>query len=158
MSGTALPRLSALAIIATLLVGPPIAASERSIVLQTTASPANSGLYKVLLPKFTASTGIRVHVVAGSTDNAIRNAMNGKGDVLLADSKRQEEQFVGSGHGVERFDVMYNDFVLVGPPEDPAEVGGMRDASAALAKIAAVGAVFVSPGDGSGAHARELEL
>ena len=128
-------RAAATGIIAGALSAPGVAA-DASIVVQSTTSTANSGLYDVLLPKFTETTGIKVNVVAVGTGQAIKNAMNGDGDVLLVHAKPAEEKFVADGYGVERFDLMYNDYVIVGPPADPAGIGGLKDAAAALKKIA----------------------
>ncbi len=133
-------------------------AAERSIILQSTTSTANSGLYDHLLPQFTARTGITVHVVAVGTGQAIRNARNGDGDVLLVHDKAAEERFVAEGYGVQRFDVMYNDFVVVGPPADPAGVRGLADPSAAFGRIAEARVPFASRGDNSGTHRKELAL
>ena len=132
--------------------------SEVSIILQSTTSTANSGLYEAILPAFTEKTGITVHVVAVGTGQAIRNARNGDGDVLLVHARAEEERFVAEGYGVERFDVMYNDFVIVGPPADPAGVAGMRDAARALRAIASARARFASRGDDSGTHRKERAL
>ena len=133
-------------------------ADDGFIVVQSTTSTRNSGLYDHVLPMFTAKTGVEVRVVAVGTGQAIRNAANGDGDVLLVHSRAAEEKFVTDGHGVERFDVMYNDFVIVGPPADPAAVAGMTDAVVALAKIARAEATFASRGDDSGTHTAELGL
>lgn len=133
-------------------------ADQRFIVLQSTTSTENSGLFKHLLPKFTETTGIEVRVVAVGTGQAIKNAANGDGDVLLVHDRAAEEKFVADGFGVRRFDVMYNDFVVIGPRTDPANVAGSQDAAAAMAKIAASGATFVSRGDDSGTHKAELRL
>ena len=138
-------------------IGPAVAL-DRFIVVQSTTSTQNSGLYDHILPKFTDRTGIEVRVVAVGTGQAIRNAANGDGDVLLVHAKPAEEKFVADGYGVERFDLMYNDFVIVGPPPDPAGVAGMTDAVAALAKIAGAGVPFASRGDDSGTHKAELGL
>jgi tungstate transport system substrate-binding protein len=150
-------RAAATGIIAGALSAPGVAA-DASIVVQSTTSTANSGLYDVLLPKFTETTGIKVNVVAVGTGQAIKNAMNGDGDVLLVHAKPAEEKFVADGYGVERFDVMYNDYVIVGPPADPAKVAGSKDAAAALKRIADAKAIFASRGDNSGTHQQELEL
>ncbi len=131
---------------------------DRFIVLQSTTSTRNSGLLDAILPVFEAETGIQVRVVAVGTGQALKNARNGDGDVLMVHARRAEEAFVAEGYGVERFDLMYNDFVIVGPPEDPAGVAGMDDAVAALARIARAGAVFVSRGDDSGTHKAERRL
>ena len=139
-------------------VAPSLPADEPEIVLQSTTSTANSGLYDVLLPQFTDATGIRVHVVAVGTGQAIRNARNGDGDVLLVHAREAEEQFVAEGYGVERHDVMYNDFVIVGPVGDPAGVGGIPLAADALRAVAASGSPFASRGDDSGTHKKELAL
>jgi tungstate transport system substrate-binding protein len=133
-------------------------AEEKSILVQSTTSTANSGLYDYLLPKFTAETGIKVNVVAVGTGQAIKNAQNGDGDVLLVHAKPAEEKFVAEGWGVERFDVMYNDFIIVGPPSDPAKVAGTRDAVAALKAIAASRSLFASRGDNSGTNKKEIAL
>jgi tungstate transport system substrate-binding protein len=133
-------------------------AQEKFIVVQSTTSTQNSGLFDHLLPIFTEKTGIEVRVVAVGTGQAIKNAANGDGDVLLVHAKPAEERFVAEGWGVKRFDVMYNDFVVVGPAADPAGIAGMRDAVAAFRKIAAAKAPFASRGDDSGTHKAELAL
>ena len=150
-----------LAVAIAAALGPAGAASapdDRFIVVQSTTSTQNSGLYDHILPMFTEKTGIGVRVVAVGTGQAIRNASNGDGDVLLVHAKPAEEQFVADGYGVARFDVMYNDFVIVGPPSDPAGVAGMTDAVAAFAKIAGAEAPFASRGDDSGTNKAELGL
>ena len=133
-------------------------AAERFIVVQSTTSTQNSGLLDYILPMFTKDTGIEVRVVAVGTGQALKNARNGDGDVLLVHAKPAEEKFVADGYGVERFDLMYNDFVIVGPAGDPAGVRGTTDAPAALAKIAAAKAPFASRGDDSGTHKKEMSL
>ena len=157
MTGRTLLGLAAVALAAGGLTGP-AAAPDRFIVVQSTTSTQNSGLYDHILPKFTDRTGIEVRVVAVGTGQAIRNAANGDGDVLLVHAKPAEEKFVADGYGVARFDLMYNDFVIVGPPADPAGVAGMTDVVAALAMIAGAGAPFASRGDDSGTHKTELGL
>ena len=134
------------------------AANEPAIILQSTTSTANSGLYDHLLPGFTRKTGIQVNVVAVGTGQAIKNAMNGDGDVLLVHAKAAEEKFVADGYGVKRLDVMSNDFVVVGPSADPASLAGMTDVTAALAKLARADVPFASRGDDSGTHKKELAL
>ncbi|RVT86688.1 extracellular solute-binding protein [Rhodobacteraceae bacterium CCMM004] len=134
------------------------AAAEDDIVIQSTTSTQNSGLFEAILPQFTEATGVPVRVVAVGTGQAIRNAANGDGDVLFVHAEPAELAFVDEGHGVERFDVMYNDFVIVGPAADPAGVAGMADAVAAMARIAEAGAPFASRGDDSGTHMAELAL
>ncbi|WP_075222929.1 substrate-binding domain-containing protein [Acuticoccus yangtzensis] len=134
------------------------AQAEDFIVVQSTTSTQNSGLFDHILPIFTEKTGIEVRVVAVGTGQAIKNAANGDGDVLFVHAKPAEEKFVADGDGVERFDVMYNDFVIVGPPADPAGVAGSSDVVDALGKIAEAEAPFASRGDDSGTHKAELAL
>ncbi|MGE0118439.1 MAG: substrate-binding domain-containing protein [Dongiaceae bacterium] len=136
----------------------PLPAAERFITVASTTSTQDSGLFDHLLPLFTQKTGIAVRVVAKGTGQAIKEAQNGDADVLFVHDKASEEKFVADGFGVKRFDVMYNDFVIVGPAGDPAGIRGLRDAPAALAKIAAAGAPFASRGDDSGTHKAELRL
>jgi tungstate transport system substrate-binding protein len=155
---TGIVRLLPLALLIGALTAPGAHAQDRSIILQSTTSTANSGLYDHILPIFKRETGITVNVVAVGTGQAIKNAQNGDGDVLLVHAKTAEEKFVADGYGVERFDVMYNDFIFVGPPADPAGIAGMKDATAALEKIAASGSIFASRGDNSGTHKKELAL
>ncbi|MEZ5653157.1 MAG: substrate-binding domain-containing protein [Burkholderiaceae bacterium] len=155
-------RRSFIGIAATALValgiGGQAAAKDEFIVVQSTTSTQNSGLFKHLLPIFEKKTGIQVRVVAVGTGQAIKNAANGDGDVLFVHAKPAEEKFVAAGDGVERHDVMYNDFVIVGPPSDPAGVAGSSDVVASLKKIAAAKAPFASRGDDSGTHKAELRL
>ncbi|MAF95777.1 MAG: sulfate transporter [Rhodospirillaceae bacterium] len=138
------------------------AAAETFITVASTTSTQNSGLYDHILPRFTARTGITVRVIAVGTGQAVRMARNGDADVLFVHHKRSEEKFVADGFGVGRFDVMYNDFVLLGPVNetgaDPAGVGGEKDIAKALSKIAEAKAVFASRGDDSGTHKKELSL
>ena len=131
---------------------------DQSIIVQSTTSTANSGLYDYLLPIFQDKTGIRVNVVAVGTGQAIKNAENCDGDVLLVHARPSEEKFVAAGFGTERTDLMYNDFVIVGPAEDPAGVGGSSDVQAAFGQIAKKGALFASRGDDSGTHKSEMLL
>jgi tungstate transport system substrate-binding protein len=128
------------------------------IVLQSTTSTRDSGLFDYILPKFRDKTGIDVRVVAVGTGQALKNAENGDGDVALVHSKPDEEKFVARGFGVKRYDVMYNDFVIVGPADDPAKIAGDDDAAEALQKIAEAKAPFVSRGDESGTNKAELRL
>lgn len=136
----------------------PAAAQDDFIIVQSTTSTENSGLFDHILPMFQDKTGIEVRVVAVGTGQAIKNATNGDGDVLFVHAKPAEEKFVADGHGVSRSDVMYNDFIIVGPPADPAGVSGMDDVAAAMAKIAEAEAPFASRGDDSGTHKAELKL
>ncbi len=139
------------------ILSPPIHASN-SILVQSTTSTANSGLYDHLLPLFEANSGIKVNVVAVGTGQAIKNAMNCDADVLLVHAKSAEEAFVAAGHGLKRHDLMFNDFVFVGPKADPAGIAGSNNAVESLQKIAESGAKFASRGDNSGTHKKELSL
>ncbi|MCP5365027.1 MAG: extracellular solute-binding protein [Hyphomicrobiales bacterium] len=133
-------------------------AAERFITLASTTSTENSGLFAHILPLFTDQSGIDVRVIAVGTGQAIRLAERGDADVLLVHHRPSEEKFVKEGFGLERFDVMYNDFVFVGPADDPAGVRGMEKVTDALNKIASTQSVFVSRGDDSGTHKRERSL
>lgn len=146
------------AVLGLSLAGGSAQAADKFIVVQSTTSTQNSGLLDYILPMFTKKTGIEVRVVAVGTGQAIKNAQNGDGDVLLVHAKPAEEKFVADGWGVKRFDVMYNDFVIVGPASDPAKVGGMKDAPGAMKMIAEAKAPFASRGDDSGTHKAELKL
>ena len=149
------------------LASPGFAADDDFIIVQSTTSTQNSGLFDHILPKFTEKTGIEVRVVAVGTGQALKNGRNGDGDVLLVHSKPDEEKFVTEGWGVKRHDVVYNDFVIVrrhrcpyskGPAADPAGIAGLKDAVQALEKIAKAEAPFASRGDNSGTHKAELRL
>ncbi len=134
-------------------------AGERgSITVASTTSTQNSGLFAFLLPQFTAETGITVDVVAVGTGQAIRIATNGDADVLFVHHEASERKFVADGLGLARHPVMHNDFVLVGPASDPAGIRGMTDVAAALRRVAGGEFAFVSRGDDSGTHKKELEL
>jgi tungstate transport system substrate-binding protein len=136
----------------------PAAAAERYITVASTTSTENSGLFGSILPKFQQATGIEVRVVAVGTGQAMKNAERGDADVLFVHHQPSEEQFVAQGFGVKRHDVMYNDYVLLGPQQDPGGIKGMQDTVAALAQIAAKAVPFVSRGDDSGTHKLELSL
>lgn len=129
-----------------------------SILLLSTTSTENSGLLAALLPQFAKDTGIEVKVLALGTGQAMRAAQNGDGDLLLVHDQPSEESFVQQGYGRERVPLMYNDFILVGPADDPAGVRGGKDIIKALRTLAARGATFVSRGDNSGTHKAELRL
>jgi len=155
----------AMALLSVLLIvawaGPCSAAdpgSGRFITVASTTSTENSGLFGHILPLFTAKTGIEVRVVALGTGQALDVGRRGDADVVFVHDADAEKKFVDEGHGVDRREVMYNDFVLVGPSADPARVGDTRDAAAALSSILAAKAPFVSRGDRSGTHAAELRL
>jgi tungstate transport system substrate-binding protein len=145
-----------IAVLAVLLT--PGFARADFILVQSTTSTEHSGLFDHILPMFTAETGIEVRVVAVGTGQAIKNAARGDGDVLLVHARPAEERFVAEGFGVARHAVMYNDYVLVGPQRDPAQIAGLTDAVAAMERIAAAAAPFVSRGDDSGTHRAELAL
>lgn len=153
-----MPGLKVMGIAAIILLVSITGHAAEYIVVQSTTSTQNSGLYDHLLPKFRERTGIEVRVVAVGTGQAIRNARNGDGDVLLVHARSSEEKYVASGYGVRRYDLMYNDFVIVGPASDPAGVRGAKDVARALGAIAAKKALFASRGDDSGTHRKEREL
>jgi tungstate transport system substrate-binding protein len=142
----------------TLAVALPVQAGERFIMLASTTSTQNSGLFDHILPIFTRKTGIAVRVLAVGTGQAIKLAHNGDADLLLVHHKPSEEKFVAEGHGLKRFDVMYNDFVVVGPKTDPAQIKGVESAAGSFKRIAKARAPFVSRGDDSGTHRKELSL
>ncbi len=135
----------------------PASAQDRSIVVASTTSTQDSGLFGYLLPIFKVRTGIEVKVIAQGTGQALDTARRGDADVVFVHARSQEEQFLAEGFGVKRFDVMYNDFVLIGPRSDPAGVEG-KDIDTALKTIQAKAAPFVSRGDKSGTHSAELAL
>jgi tungstate transport system substrate-binding protein len=133
-------------------------AQDKSIVVASTTSTQDSGLFGHILPMFKAKTGIDVKVVAQGTGQALDTGRRGDADVLFVHAKAQEEKFVAEGFGVKRFEVMYNDFVLVGPKEDPAGLKGGSDVVTALKRVYEKAAPFVSRGDKSGTHTAELAL
>jgi tungstate transport system substrate-binding protein len=151
-----------LRILALFLATMPLAASvqaqNRFITVASTTSTEQSGLFPHLLPVFTKATGIDVHVVALGTGQALDLARRGDADVVFVHDRAAEQKFIDQGFGVGRHNVMYNDFVLIGPKSDPAHVKGMKDAAAALKKIAESKAPFVSRGDRSGTNMAELRL
>ena len=150
-------RITSIFVLA-LLASLPARAAERFITVASTTSTENSGLFKHILPLFEKKSGIDIRVVAVGTGQAVRLAERGDADVLFVHHKPSEEKFVAAGFGVKRFDVMYNDFVVVGPKADPAKIEGGHDAAAAFAKIAAAKTPFASRGDDSGTHKTELAL
>jgi tungstate transport system substrate-binding protein len=139
-------------------VGRLAVAEDKFIIVQSTTSTQNSGLFEHILPLFTKKTGIEVRVVAVGTGQALKNAENGDGDVVLVHSKPDEEKFVADGWGVKRYDVMYNDFIIVGPAADPAKIAGLKDAARAFKQIAEAKAPFASRADDSGTNKAELKL
>jgi tungstate transport system substrate-binding protein len=136
----------------------PAVAQEKSIVVASTTSTQDSGLFDYLLPKFKEKSGITVKVVAQGTGQALDTARRCDADVVFVHAKSQEEKFLSEGYGVKRFPVMYNDFVLIGPKSDPAHVAGMKNVAEALHKIKDAKAPFISRGDRSGTHTAELKL
>lgn len=140
------------------LAAPFVHAADRFITVSSTTSTEQSGLFKHLLPIFQAKTGIEVRVVALGTGQALDMARRGDADVVFVHDKVAEEKFIAEGYGVKRQEVMYNDFILVGPKSDPAKVAGGKDITEALKAIQAAQAPFVSRGDKSGTHAAELRL
>src|ERR1700704_1291391 len=135
----------------------PASAQDRSILVASTTSTQDSGLFGYLLPIFKARTGIEVKVIAQGTGQALDTARRGDVDVVFVHAKSQEEKFLAEGFAVKRFDVMYNDFVLIGPRSDPAGVKG-NDIETALKTIREKSAPFISRGDRSGTHSAELAL
>ena len=144
-----------LVLLAALLLASLAAPAQGTLRLATTTSTENSGLLKVILPKFEEMSGLKVHVISVGTGKAMKLGENGDVDVLLVHSRPDEDRFVKAGFGVERRDVMYNDFVIVGPAADPAKVRGMKDVIAALRGILQAKATFVSRGDDSGTDKME---
>jgi tungstate transport system substrate-binding protein len=142
--------------ILTLILAGTAFAQQPSIVVASTTSTEQSGLFGFLLPRFTEATGIAVKVVAVGTGQALDIGRRGDADVVFVHDKPAEEKFMAEGFGVKRFDVMYNDFVVIGPKADPAHIAGARDVMAAFRELAAAKAPFISRGDRSGTHAAEL--
>ena len=141
-----------------LLWAAPVNARHKFIIVASTTSTEQSGLFKHLLPLFEKKTGIQVRVVALGTGQALDMARRGDADVVLVHDKDAEEKFLADGFSVKRFEVMYNDFVLIGPQSDPAKLLGGKDIVAAYKKIAEAKAPFASRGDKSGTHAAEMRL
>jgi len=136
----------------------PSALAQRFITVASTTSTEQSGLFGQILPIFEKKTGIQVRVVALGTGQALDVARRGDADVVFVHARSEEERFLSEGHGVKRYPVMYNDFVLIGPKADPARIAGSKDTLDALLKIKDAGATFVSRGDRSGTHIAELDL
>jgi tungstate transport system substrate-binding protein len=149
--------LRVLVLAAALLAAAP-AWAQKFITVSSTTSTEQSGLFKHILPLFEKKTGIQVRVVAQGTGQALDMGRRGDADVVFVHARELEEKFVAEGHGVKRQEVMYNDFILVGPKPDPARLGGTKDIVAGLKKIAAAKAPFASRGDRSGTHFAELQL
>ncbi|WGS21573.1 MULTISPECIES: substrate-binding domain-containing protein [unclassified Bradyrhizobium] len=145
-------------LLATLAWCSPAGAQDRTIIVASTTSTEQSGLFGYLLPQFTKASGIGVKVVAVGTGQALDIGRRGDADVVFVHDRPAEDKFMSEGQGVKRFDVMYNDFVIVGPKADPAHIAGDKDVADALRKIAAATAPFISRGDRSGTYEAELRL
>jgi tungstate transport system substrate-binding protein len=150
------PALAAIALLG--LANQVSLAGDDHIIVQSTTSTQNSGLFEHILPLFSQKTGIEVRVVAVGTGQALKNAQNGDGDVVLVHSPPDEAKFVADGWGVKRYPIMYNDYVIVGPTDDPAKIAGTKTAPDALKKIAEAKVPFASRGDDSGTHKTEMGL
>jgi tungstate transport system substrate-binding protein len=151
-------HLIAVTLTAALLGAPTAHAQDKSIVVASTTSTQDSGLFEYLLPIFTKKTGIIVKVVAQGTGQALDTGRRGDADVVFVHAKSAEEKFLAEGQGVKRFPVMYNDFVLIGPKSDPAGIKGIKDVGNAFMTIKDKQASFISRGDKSGTHIAELAL
>jgi tungstate transport system substrate-binding protein len=150
--------LIALTVAACLAGTAPTSAQDKSIVVSSTTSTQDSGLFGHILPLFKAETGIDVKIVAQGTGQALDTGRRGDADVVFVHAKSAEEKFLSEGHSLKRYPVMYNDFVMVGPKSDPASVKGSKDIVAALKAIKDKAARFISRGDRSGTHIAELNL
>jgi tungstate transport system substrate-binding protein len=148
----------AAALLTVAFAAPNAQAEDKSIVVASTTSTQDSGLYDYLLPKYKEKTGVTVKVVAQGTGQALDTARRCDADVVFVHAKVQEEKFLSEGYGVKRFPVMYNDFVLIGPASDPAHIAGSKNVAEALRKIMDAKAPFISRGDRSGTHSAELKL
>jgi len=149
-------RLIAFATVFALTIQGVSFAQERSIIVASTTSTEQSGLFGFLLPRFSSETGIQVKVVAVGTGQALDIGRRGDADVVFVHDRPAEEKFMAEGFGVSRFDVMYNDFIVVGPLEDPAHIAGDNDVLTSFRKIASTKAAFISRGDNSGTNEAEL--
>ncbi|MGX4643806.1 extracellular solute-binding protein [Massilia sp. SYSU DXS3249] len=148
-------RRNLFAVLLCAMAASPLALAQEPVRLSTTTSTENSGLLKHLLPAFEAKTGIQVKVISVGTGKALELGRNGDVDVTLVHARQLEDKFVAEGWGVDRRDVMYNDFIVVGPESDPAKIRGGKDVVAAFGKLAASGAKFISRGDNSGTDVME---
>ena len=149
------------AMLASLFVFPPTASAQpaqKNVILATTTSTQDSGLLDVLIPLFEKKTGYFMKTIAVGSGQAMAMGAKGEADVLLVHSQTAEKKFMADGNGVERRLVMHNDYIILGPPADPAKIKGMKKASEAFKKIAASGSVFTSRGDNSGTHAKEKDI
>jgi tungstate transport system substrate-binding protein len=150
--------VAAAALVSVVLAVPAASAQDKSILVASTTSTQDSGLFEYLLPLFTKKTGITVKVVAQGTGQALDTGRHGDADVVFVHAKSAEEKFIAEGEGVKRFPVMYNDFVLIGPKGDPAGIKGRKDVGKAFQTIKDKQASFISRGDRSGTHIAELAL
>lgn len=148
--------LATLILLAILIGG--CAKEPQTLTLATTTSTENSGLLAYILPQFEKEYNAKVHVVAVGTGEALEMGRKGDADVLLVHARSQEDEFMAQGDGLLRKDVMYNDFIIVGPSQDPAGISGLKDAIAAFTKIASTRSTFISRGDDSGTHTKELAI
>ncbi len=149
--------LGALCITMMMTVGP-VFSGDNVLKMSTTTSTQSSGLLDLLLPEFEQDEGIKVKVIAKGTGAAIRDGVDGNVDIIFVHAKAREQKFVSDGYGTKRYAIMHNDFVILGPASDPAGIKGMNDAAAALNKVAAAKAKFISRGDDSGTHTKEQYL
>ena len=150
--------ISGLLCLSLFCAGSTMAQGNKFILLASTIGPIDSGIVGLLEDEFEKETGIRVRHVGAGTGAALDMAKNGNVDLVLVHAKSLEEKFVAAGYGTGRIDLMYNDFVIVGPPGDPAGIKGMKLATAALKTLSEKGAIFISRGDRSGTHVAEMEL
>ncbi len=150
--------LAGLVLILALMAWSPAQAQQKNIILATTTSTQDSGLLDVLIPVFEKKTGYFVKTIAVGSGQAMAMGQKGEADVLLVHSTAAEKKFVAEGYGVNRRLVMHNDFIVVGPAEDPAKIKGMKTATEAFKKIASAGALFLSRGDNSGTHVKETSI
>src|SRR5476651_449545 len=144
--------------LSAVILATPAFAQDKSIVVASTTSTQDSGLFEYLLPLYKQKTGVTVKVVSQGTGQALDTGRRGDADVVFVHAKSAEEKFLAEGHGVKRLPVMYNDFVLIGPKSDPAKIAGGTDIVVALKKLQVAQAPFVSRGDNSGTHMAELAL
>jgi len=151
-------RIVVAAALAAFVAATPVQAQDKSIVVASTTSTQDSGLFDYLLPLYKQKTGVTVKVVAQGTGQALDTGRRGDADVVFVHAKSAELKFLGEGQGVQRYPVMYNDFVLIGPKSDPAGIKGMKDVAQAMQTIKAKQAPFISRGDRSGTHIAELKL
>jgi len=151
-------RLHRLILLLPLLLTMGFARAQQSITLSSTTSTEQSGLFAFILPRFEAKTGIKVKVVAVGTGQALDIGRRGDADVVLVHDRAAEDKFVAEGYGINRRDVMYNDFIVVGPKADPAKVASAKDVVEVMKRIGGAKALFISRGDRSGTHAAELRF